>query len=112
MNTHDLGRTQLVTRRGTAGPEHRTHARDIRKNLMNDTKIQNITATADTREPSRSFEMLTQNEEAARYRSQDLRAEAERMRLCREARLARRVVRQGETGARRARRALAGMFLG
>lgn len=111
MNTHDLARAQLLKRCGTTVPERRTVARDLRKNLMNN-PIQQTTATADTRDPARSFEMLTQNEEAARYRSQDLRAEAERMRLRRDARLAQRMYQQGETGARRARRALAGMFLG
>jgi hypothetical protein len=56
--------------------------------------------------------MQLQFEEAARYRSQDLRDEAERHRMYREARLGRRMLSQGESGARRARRALAGMFLG
>jgi hypothetical protein len=111
MNTHDLGRGQLAKRRGTPAPRRGTSVRDHQKYAM-DNPIKQMSATADTRDPARSFEMLTQNEEAARYRSQDLRDEAERMRLRREARLAQRMYRQGETGARRARRALAGMFLG
>lgn len=110
MNTHDLGRAQLAKRRGTPTPK-RGPAPRTTKYAMND-PIQKMSATADTRDPARSFKMLVQNEEAARYRSQDLRDEAERLRLRREARLAQRVYRQGETGARRARRALAGMFLG
>jgi hypothetical protein len=111
MNTHDLGRGQLARRRGTPAPRYGTSVRKHRKNAMNN-PIQQMSATADTRDPARSFKMLTQNEEAARYRSQDLRDEAERVRLRREARLAQRMYRQGESGARRARRALAGMFLG
>jgi hypothetical protein len=110
MNTHDLARAQLLRRRGGTVPKRRTDARD-RQYTMNN-PIRQTTATADTRDPARSFEMLTQNEEAARYRSQDLRAEAERLRLRRDARLAQRMYQQGESGARRARRALAGIFLG
>ena len=49
--------------------------------------------------------MLFQYEEAARYRSQDLRDQAERLRLRREASRLRK-----ESG-RRARRTLAGLFL-
>ncbi|MFD0631164.1 hypothetical protein [Catenulispora yoronensis] len=52
--------------------------------------------------------MLFQYEEAARYRSQELRDEAERVRFAKEAS---RLRRQGERGARRARRGLAGLFL-
>jgi hypothetical protein len=63
-----------------------------------------ISATAETGDPTRSFQMLFQYEEAARYRSQELRAEADRLRLQRQASRLRR-----QSG--RARRTLAGMFL-
>ncbi|GAA2003853.1 hypothetical protein GCM10009838_82580 [Catenulispora subtropica] len=52
--------------------------------------------------------MLFQYEEAARYRSQELRDQAERQRFLKEAN---RLRRQSERGARRARRSLAGLFL-
>jgi hypothetical protein len=64
-----------------------------------------ISATAETGDPTRSFKMLFQYEEAARYRSQELRDEADRQRLLREASRVRK-----ESG-RRARRTLAGLFL-
>ena len=63
-----------------------------------------ISATAETGDPTRSFQMLFQYEEAARYRSQELLDEAERQRMRREAGRVRRE-------SRRARRTLAGMFL-
>jgi len=71
-----------------------------------------ITETAHTGDPSRSFKMLFQYEEAARYRSQEMRDDADQARLLREARLHQRMRSQSENGARRARRALAGLFLG
>ena len=77
---------------------------------LNRTKT--ITETAHTGDPARSFEMLFQYEEAARYRSQQLQDQADQARLLRDARLAQRMRSQSETGARRARRALAGLFLG
>jgi hypothetical protein len=67
-----------------------------------------ISATAETGDPTRSFKMLFQYEEAARYRSQEMRDHAERQRFAREAQ---RLRRQSEQSARRARRSLAGLFL-
>jgi hypothetical protein len=77
-----------------------------------DPEYTNIEATAHTGEPSRSFKMSFQYEEAARYRSQNLHEQAHLARLEREARLAQRMRRGTESGARRARRTLAGLLLG
>ena len=77
-----------------------------------DPRYTNIEATAHTGEPSRSFKMSFQYEEAARYRSQDMREQADQARRVREARLAQRMRRGTESGARRARRTLAGLLLG
>lgn len=101
MNTHGLPRQHKLTSRGRAGV--------IRPDGQQDTQFElyprKISATAETGDPTRSFQMLFQYEEAARYRSQELRDQADRQRLRREAsRLSR------ESG-RRARRTLAGLFL-
>ena len=105
MNTHGLNRQRLIkpatTRRAprpladTSDTHHQHYPKQI-------------SATAETGDPTRSFKMLFQYEEAARYRSQELREEAERRRFLREAQ---RLRRQSEQGARRARRSLAGLFL-
>jgi hypothetical protein len=101
MSTHGLPRQHLLHRPGgdAENPQQ----------IQQDTQFQQyprqISATAETGDPTRSFQMLFQYEEAARYRSQDLRERAKRQRLRREA------TRLHKQGARRARRTLAGMFL-
>jgi len=101
MNTHGLNRQRMIEQAGrrAATPLVDTH------DTQNQQYPEQISATAETGDPTRSFKMLFQYEEAARYRSQELRDDAERQRLLREALRARR------QGARRARRTLAGMFL-
>jgi hypothetical protein len=108
MNTKTLMRRQPRPKsaaRNVNDVHHRQHRQD-----QNRTKT--ITETAHTGDPARSFKMLFQYEEAARYRSQEMQDQADQSRLLRDARLAQRMRSQSETGARRARRALAGLFLG
>jgi len=100
MNSHGLPRqhTQRRPGRPTVNPQSE-------QSTQFEQYPTQISATAETGDPTRSFQMLFQYEEAARYRSQELLHEAERHRLRREAsRLSR------ESG-RRTRRTLAGMFL-
>lgn len=107
MNTRNLQRqrtTKPVKR------DDRPHLLSTKQDLRNP-KTHTIEATAHTGEPARSFRMSFQYEEAARFRSQDLREQAARDRLVREARAAQRVRRQTESSARRARRTLAGLLL-
>jgi hypothetical protein len=110
MNTRDLHRQRLMK------PAKRTRAEQA-VTATQDSKCQQrptrtINATAHTGEPSRSFKMQFQYEEAARYRSQQLREQAERARFLKDAQLAQRMRQQGESSARRARRALAGLMFG
>jgi hypothetical protein len=101
MSTHGLPRQRMLHNpgRNAADPQQ----------AQQDTQFQQyprqISATAETGDPTRSFQMLFQYEEAARYRSQELREQADRQRLRREASRLRK-----ESG-RRARRTLAGLFL-
>jgi hypothetical protein len=101
MNTHDLPRQRMLQKTGHRAVTPQQASQDTQSKQY----PRQISATAETGDPTRSFKMLFQYEEAARYRSQDLRLEAERMRLLREATRLRR------QSARRARRTLAGMFL-
>jgi hypothetical protein len=117
MNTKTLTRQRLLTTRKRSTGARLNSEAQYRHGLQypqyqNHDKNEAITETAHTGDPSRSFKMLFQYEEAARYRSQTMRDDADKSRLLREARLAQRMRDQGETGARRARRALAGLFLG
>lgn len=99
MSAHGLPRQQMPHRAGRAATPQR---------IEQDTQFQQypkqISATAETGDPTRSFQMLFQYEEAARYRSQQLLEQAERQRMLREASRLRRE-------SRRARRTLAGLFL-
>ncbi|WP_194906875.1 hypothetical protein [Catenulispora rubra] len=101
MSVHGLPRQRMLQNPGrrAASPQQ----------AQQDTQFEQyprqISATAETGDPTRSFKMLFQYEEAARYRSQELRDQADRQRLLREASRLRR-----ESG-RRTRRTLAGMFL-
>jgi len=101
MSTHGLPRQRMLHNPGGRAENP--------QQAQQDTQFQQyprqISATAETGDPTRSFQMLFQYEEAARYRSQELRDQAERQRLRREASRLRR-----ESG-RRARRTLAGLFL-
>ncbi|MBS2535232.1 hypothetical protein KGQ20_20930 [Catenulispora sp. NF23] len=101
MNTHGLPRQQMLQKSG-----HRAENPQL---IQQDTQFQQyprqISATAETGDPTRSFKMLFQYEEAARYRSQELRDQAERQRFLREA------SRLRKQSTRRARRTFAGMFL-
>ena len=113
MNTKDLTRQQLrKTRKRPSGVAPQSDKQNQHYPQYQRNQHQAITETAHTGDPSRSFKMLFQYEEAARYRSQELHDQADQARLIRDARLAQRVRSQSETGARRARRALAGLFLG
>ena len=108
MNTKTLMRRQ---------PRPKSVARNLNdqqypRNPQDLNRTKTITETAHTGDPARSFKMLFQYEEAARYRSQEMRDQADQSRLLRDARLAERMRSQSENGARRARRALAGLFLG
>ncbi|MEY9925585.1 hypothetical protein ABH926_000205 [Catenulispora sp. GP43] len=101
MSTHGLPRQSMLQ-----GPGHRVgEERQAQQDMKFEQYPRQISATAETGDPTRSFQMLFQYEEAARYRSQELRDQAERQRLLREASRLRR-----ESG-RRARRTLAGLFL-
>ncbi|MBW8805696.1 MAG: hypothetical protein JF587_17880 [Catenulisporales bacterium] len=106
MNTRGLSRQRLIR------PAHRAIVTtDGTREALTPSAQQypkKISATAETGDPTRSFKMLFQYEEAARYRSQEMRDQAERLRFAREAQ---RLRRQGEQSARRARRSLAGLFL-
>ncbi|MEY9888722.1 hypothetical protein ABIA35_001970 [Catenulispora sp. MAP12-49] len=101
MSVHGLPRQRMLQ-----GPGHRAGKS---QQAQQDTQFKQyptqISATAETGDPTRSFQMLFQYEEAARYRSQELRDQAERQRLLREASRLRK-----ESG-RRARRTFAGLFL-
>ena len=106
MNTRGLSRQRLIR------PVHRSGGtvdgtQEQRRSSAKQYPMK-ISATAETGDPTRSFKMLFQYEEAARYRSQELREEAERARLAKEAS---RLRRHSEQGARRARRSLASLFL-
>jgi hypothetical protein len=101
MSTHGLPRQHLLHHSGRdAG-----HPQQIQQDKQFQQYPRQISATAETGDPTRSFQMLFQYEEAARYRSQELRDEAERRRFRREA------DRLRKQSALRARRTLAGMFL-
>jgi hypothetical protein len=117
MNTNDLTRQRLLkTRKRPTGTRPQSSELNDAQYPQYPQYQQNpnqaITETAHTGDPSRSFKMLFQYEEAARYRSQQLLDQADQARLLRDARLAQRMRNQSETGARRARRVLAGLFLG
>jgi len=106
MNTRGLSRQRLIR------PVHRAIVTTDGAQQVLATSAEQypkkISATAETGDPTRSFKMLFQYEEAARYRSQEMRDQAERLRFAREAQ---RLRRQSEKSARRARRSLAGLFL-
>ncbi|GAA2032598.1 hypothetical protein GCM10009839_35990 [Catenulispora yoronensis] len=106
MNTRGLSRQRLI--RPAHRPGTATDGGEVQRDRTAKQYPKKISATAETGDPTRSFQMLFQYEEAARYRSQELRDEAERVRFAKEAS---RLRRQGERGARRARRGLAGLFL-
>ena len=113
MNTNDLTRQQLLkTSKRPTGVRTQNDKQDQHYPQYQQNPHQAITETAHTGDPSRSFKMLFQYEEAARYRSQEMFDQADQARLIRDARLAQRMRMQSESGARRARRALAGLFLG
>lgn len=101
MSAHGLPRQRMLH-----NPGHRAEkAQQAQQDMKFEQYPRQISATAETGDPTRSFQMLFQYEEAARYRSQELRDQAERQRLLREASRLRK-----ESG-RRARRTLAGLFL-
>ncbi|ACU76618.1 hypothetical protein Caci_7794 [Catenulispora acidiphila DSM 44928] len=100
MSAHGLPRQRMLRRPGLA-----ENPQQAQQDLQFEQYPRQISATAETGDPTRSFQMLFQYEEAARYRSQELRDQAERQRLRREASRVRK-----ESG-RRARRTLAGLFL-
>jgi hypothetical protein len=109
MNSTGLSRQRLIRpahRPGTATDGTQERRGTTAKQSKQYPKT--MTATAETGDPTRSFKMLFQYEEAARYRSQEMRDHAERVRLAKEAS---RLRRQSERGARAARRSLAGLFL-
>ena len=108
MSAHGLPRRQMLHQAGrrAASPQQIEQDKQVQQ------YPKQISATAETGDPTRSFKMLFQYEEAARYRSQEMQDQASQARLIREARLAERMRHQSENGARRARRALAGLFLG
>ncbi|NUR30534.1 MAG: hypothetical protein HOV83_32555 [Catenulispora sp.] len=106
MNTRGLSRQRLI--RPARRPGTAPHGTQEQSGTTVKQYPKTISATAETGDPTRSFKMLFQYEEAARYRSQELRDEAERVRYVKEAS---RLRRQSEQGARRARRGLAGLFL-
>lgn len=101
MSAHGLPRRQMLHQAGrrAASPQQIEQDKQVQQ------YPKQISATAETGDPTRSFQMLFQYEEAARYRSQELLEQAERRRLRREAGRLRK-----ESG-RRARRTLAGLFL-
>jgi hypothetical protein len=100
MSSHGLPRQQMLQKTGRRAATPQL--------IEQDTQFQQypkqISATAETGDPTRSFQMLFQYEEAARYRSQELIDQAERQRMLREASRLRKE-------SRRARRTLAGLFL-
>ena len=102
MNTRGLSRQRLIrpARRSGTAP----HGTQEQSGTTAKQYPKKISATAETGDPTRSFQMLFQYEEAARYRSQQLLEQAERQRMLREASRLRRE-------SRRARRTLAGLFL-
>lgn len=106
MNSKGLSRQRLI--RPAHRPGTATDGTQEQRGRTAKQYPKTMTATAETGDPTRSFKMLFQYEEAARYRSQELRDQAERARLTKEAS---RLRRQSERGARRARRGLAGLFL-
>lgn len=101
MSAHGLPRRQMLHQAGrrAASPQQIEQDKQVQQ------YPKQISATAETGDPTRSFQMLFQYEEAARYRSQELLEQADRQRLRREASRLRK-----ESG-RRARRTLAGLFL-
>jgi hypothetical protein len=113
MNTKTLTRQRLLdTGKRTRPMSEAQYENGTQHPRYQQDQNKAITETAHTGDPSRSFKMLFQYEEAARYRSQEMQDQADQARLLREARLAQRMRHQSENGARRARRALAGLFLG
>ena len=100
MSTHGLPRQHMLHRPGGDAE----HAQRIQQDTQFQQYPRQISATAETGDPTRSFQMLFQYEEAARYRSQELLEQAERQRMLREASRLRKE-------SRRARRTLAGLFL-
>lgn len=115
MNTKTLARQRLLDtgkRSGVRLTSEAQYQNGLNHPQYRQDKNKAITETAHTGDPSRSFKMLFQYEEAARYRSQEMHDQADQARVLREARLAQRMRHQSENGARRARRALAGLFLG
>jgi len=100
MNTHGLPRQHML-----ASPGREVLNPQSEQDKQFEQYPTEISATAETGDPTRSFQMLFQYEEAARYRSQELLDEAERHRLRRQA------TRLGRESGRRTRRTLAGMFL-
>ena len=100
MSTHGLPRQHMLLSSG-----RRAEDAQPQQDTQFEQYPRRISATAETGDPTRSFQMLFQYEEAARYRSQELRDEAERLRFRREANRLR------KQSAQRARRTLAGMFL-
>jgi hypothetical protein len=101
MSAHGLPRQQMLQGSG--------HRAEFPRLIQQDEQFQQyprqISATAETGDPTRSFQMLFQYEEAARYRSRELLEEAEQRRFLRDA------ARLHKQSARRARRTFAGMFL-
>ena len=106
MNSRTLSRQRLIRPAHRPGPA--TEGAKEQRGTTAKQYPKKMTATAETGDPTRSFKMLFQYEEAARYRSQEMRDHAERVRLTKEAS---RLRRQSERGARAARRSLAGLFL-
>lgn len=100
MSAHGLPRQQMLHRAGRRAATWQPIEQDPQFQQY----PKQISATAETGDPTRSFQMLFQYEEAARYRSQELREQAERQRMRREASRLRKE-------SRRARRTLAGLFL-
>ena len=100
MSAHGLPRQQMLHESGRRAATARPSEQDTQFQQY----PKQISATAETGDPTRSFQMLFQYEEAARYRSQELIDQAERQRMLREASRLRRE-------SRRARRTLAGLFL-
>jgi hypothetical protein len=100
MSTHGLPRQHMLQ-----SPGRRAENPQPQQDTQFEQYPRRISATAETGDPTRSFQMLFQYEEAARYRSQEMLEQAERQRLRREA------TRLRKQSARRARRTLAGMFL-
>ncbi|NUR58257.1 MAG: hypothetical protein HOV87_06115 [Catenulispora sp.] len=106
MNSKSLSRQRLI--RPASRPGTATDGTQEQRGSTAKQYPKNVKPTAETGDPTRSFQMLFQYEEAARYRSQEMRDHAEHVRLCKEAS---RLRKQSERGVRSARRSLAGLFL-